>query len=690
MAVDKRLPYFAMPPAPSESSESPAKAELSRHAAIAEKIIGSVVQASSPAVSPDGRKVAFVVSRVDMAKNKTFSQVWLARTDGSRPPRPITGGDHDGNPTWSPDGASIAFTSRRSETKGEATLHVMPARAAGETRTIATMKDGLGSLAFSPDGRWIAFISHTQHERYEAEDDSWRAPRKIEHFFTRLNGEDWVFDRPSHIYVVAADGTGKPRNLTPGEFQHDGISWLPDSSAVTTSAQRHETWDRDLATDLYVVPLDGEIRALTNQTGGYSLPSPSADGELVAFMGTDDPNTYPQNVAIGVVPASGGTHRWVSSKLDRTFETSAGSQRPRWIDGATLLCTAEDRGQTHLYRVHVDGKAPDAITHGPITVKSFDEAGGTIAFCAGAVDEVSDVFILETDDRKGKARRLTNFADNYQSTVHPQPWERFAVPCTDGSAEIDAWIMRPVGFDESRKYPVVLNVHGGPHTQYGETYFDEAQFQAAAGFVVLMSNPRGGSGREQAWGQAILGPNHPHAPGTGWGSVDVDDVMAVLDGALANYSFCDRNRVGMQGGSYGGYMATLLAGLHSDRFKAICSERSVNNLVTEEFTSDIATVFRIEHGLSHLDDPDEYLRMSPIRFVRDITCPMLLIHSENDLRCPINQAEELFVAMRLLHKDVTFYRFPGETHELSRSGSPIHRRQRAEIILDFFAKHLQP
>lgn len=678
-----------MSPASTAPVETPAKAALSPHATIAEKIIGNLVQAGAPAVSPDGRQVAFVVSRIDMAKNKYFSQVWLADTDGSHPPRPLTGGEHDGNPTWSPDGAALAFTSRRSEKKGEATLHVMPIGSAGETRTIASMKDGLGNLAFSPDGRWIAFISRTQHERYDAEDDSWRAPRKIERFFSRLNDEDWVFDRPAHVYVVAADGTGTPRNLTPGEFQHDGIAWLPDSSGVTVSSARHDAWDRDLAGDLFAITLDGEIRALTKQTGVYSLPAPAPKGDVIAFMGCDNPDTYPQNLSIGVVPNEGGAHRWVSSKLDRTFETTAGAQRPRWIDDNTLLCTAEDAGQTHIYRVHTDGKAPEALTSGPITVKSIDEAGGTIAFCAGAVDEVSDVFVLPTSG-KGKPRRLTNFAATYQEKVQPQQWERFKVPCTDGTGEIDAWIMRPVGFDASRKYPVIVNVHGGPHTQYGETYFDEAQFQVAAGFVVLMSNPRGGSGREQAWGQAILGPNHPRVPGKGWGSVDVEDVMAVLDTALARYPFCDSGRVGMQGGSYGGYMATMLAGLHSDRFKAICSERSVNNLLTEEFTSDIATVFRVEHGLTHLEDPEEYVRMSPIRHVRNITCPMLLVHSEEDFRCPINQAEELFVAMRILNKDVTFYRFPGESHELSRSGSPIHRRMRAEIILDFFAKHLNP
>ena len=172
----------------------------------------------------------------------------------------------------------------------------------------------------------------------------------------------------------------------------------------------------------------------------------------------------------------------------------------------------------------------------------------------------------------------------------------------------------------------------------------------------------------------------------GW--VDVEDVMAVLDTALQRYPFCDGDRVGMIGGSYGGFMATWLAGCHGDRFKAICSERAVNNMITEEFTSDIATVFRVEVGPSPIDQPEEYTRISPIRFVRDINVPMLILHSEQDYRCPISQAEELFVAMRLLGKDVTFYRFPGEGHELSRSGSPIHRRQRAEIILDFFAEHL--
>ncbi|MBI4932692.1 MAG: S9 family peptidase [Actinobacteria bacterium] len=666
-----------------------AATDLSPHALLAQRIIGNIVQASSPAVSPDGAQVAFVVTRVDMAKNKYYSQVWLAPCDGSAPARAITGGDHDGSPTWSPDGTSLAFTARRSPTKGETTLHVMPIGVPGETRIVATMKDGVSEPSFSPDGRTIAFLSRTRHERYDAPgaaegDESWQAPRKIERFFTTLNGEGWVFDRPLHVYVVPADGTGTPRNLTPGEFQHGRPSWLADGSGIVTSSQRHDTWDLDFATDLFVVALDGTVTPLTAQTGLYGVPAVSPDGTTVAFIGHDDPSTDPQNSRIGLVAVGGGEHRWITTELDRTFETTAGTVPPRWVDDHTLLGTAEDRGETHVFRVVADGAAPVKVTLGPISVKGMDARGGTIAYCASAVDELTDVFVI-TD---GAPRRLTTFAADYRTKCMPLTWERFAVPCTDGTDEIDAWIMRPADFDPSATYPVILNVHGGPHTQYGETFFDEAQFQAAAGFVVLMSNPRGGSGREQSWGQAILGPKHHAAPGSGWGGLDLDDVMAVLDTALERYSFCDPNRVGMQGGSYGGYMATELAGRFSHRFKGICSERAVNNLFTEEFTSDISTVFRVEHGPRHIDDPEAYHSLSPIRNVHAITCPMLIVHSERDLRCPINQAEELFVALRLLGKDVTFYRFPGESHELSRSGSPVHRRQRAEIILDWFADKL--
>jgi dipeptidyl aminopeptidase/acylaminoacyl peptidase len=679
----------------SEITDATTEAPKSKHARIAEQVIGGIVTASNPDVSPDGRQIAFVVNRVDFAKNRSRAQIWVAAADGSTPPRPLSSGDKsDTQPRWSPDGRSLAFASSRSENKGESTLHVIPMDGPGEVRTIATMKDGIASVSWSPDGAWLAFTSRTKDVRYDAEDESWQSPRKIERFFTRLNGEGWVFDRPAHVYVIPSNGMAAPRNLTPGPFQHEGTAWLADSSAVVTSAARHETWDTDLATDLYLVPLgagdvdgggDGEPTALTHQTGIYFSPSVSPDGTRVAFLGADDPLIDPQNQHVGVLSIAAGEVHWASRGLDRTFASTAGVAKPVWLDNETLLAHADDRGRGHVYRVSADGStSPVAVTEGQRWVRAFDSKAGTLAITVSSVDRPSELAVVIG----GVETQLTHLSDSYVATTNPLPWEHFTVPTTDGTLEIDAWIMRPDGFDETTKYPVIINVHGGPHTQYGETFFDEAQFQAKSGFVVLMSNPRGGSGREESWGQSILGPKHPVRPGTGWGSVDVDDVLAVLDTALERYDFCDPDRVGMQGGSYGGYMATMLAGLHGERFKGICSERAVNNMISEEWSSDIGSVFRVEHGPSHIDDPDEYIRMSPIRHVRDIHVPILIVHSENDLRCPISQAEELFMALRLLGRDVTFYRFPGETHELSRSGSPVHRRQRAEIILDWFSEKL--
>jgi dipeptidyl aminopeptidase/acylaminoacyl peptidase len=645
--------------------------DLSPHARIAHDLLHGRSAAAQPALSPDGRRVACTVATIDVAENTTRSRVWI---DGT----PVTAGPHDSSPVWSPDGHWLAFTSRRGERKSDATLHVMPTDGPGETRTICEMPDGVSGVGWSPDGRWLAFLSRTRDARYEAQDVSWQAPRKIERFFSRLNGEDWVFDRPQHVYVVAADGTGAPRNLTPGAFQHGDLTWLADSSGVVAAAARHEDWDRDGATDLYRVPLDGEIEALTHQTGNYGLASCSPDGEWIAFVGADDPTLHPQNQRVGVMRPDGSDRRWISLDLDRTFGVYPPIGRPRWLDERALVAGAEDRGEQHLIRLDVDGSLPVAVTAGPISVTGFDARGGSVATTRSRVDRTADLWV----EHHGAAEQVTDVSSTHRD------WERFAVPCADGSDEIDAWIMRPDGFDPDRRYPVLLNVHGGPFTQYGETFFDEAQMQAAAGFVVLMSNPRGSSGRHTEWGQSINGPKHPKAPGLGFGSVDVDDVMAVLDTALERYGFCDPDRVGMLGGSYGGFMATMLAARHGDRFGAICSERAVNNMLTEEWSSDISTAFRFIHGPDPVEDPEEYLRMSPITLAREIEVPMLIIHSEEDWRCPINQAEELWVTLRLLGRDVTFYRFPGENHELSRSGSPVHRRMRAEIILDFFAERL--
>ena len=323
---------------------------------------------------------------------------------------------------------------------------------------------------------------------------------------------------------MASDGTGKPRNLTPGEFEHSGISWLRDSSAIVTSAQRHETWDRDHARDLYVVTLpergDGDagganVRPITAHDGRYSQPSVSPDGTRVAFIGAPDPRPLP-------------AERQGGHPADRRHDPSArrhrvGLHRPRPHVPADRRVTRTGVGvglqpPGHRRGPRRDAPLPDFHRRhrrhprrspaAPVSVSSFDAAAAVVARAQESATHPSELYVAD--------RRVTHVGDDLASTL--LGWEHFTAPTTDGTDEIDAWIMRPADFDETKRYPVLLNVHGGPHTQYGEYVFDEFQMQAAAGFVVVAGNPRGSSGRHTGWGQAIQGPNHPTAPGPGWGT----------------------------------------------------------------------------------------------------------------------------------------------------------------------------
>jgi dipeptidyl aminopeptidase/acylaminoacyl peptidase len=316
-------------------------------------------------------------------------------------------------------------------------------------------------------------------------------------------------------------------------------------------------------------------------------------------------------------------------------------------------------------------------------LSAWDAVRGAVAFAASTAVSLAEVSSVIG---RGAEQRLTNFTGPFTAQVELSVPERYVATSADGT-EVECWAMPPIGAEPGRRYPTLLNIHGGPFTQYGNRFFDEFQVQAGSGFGVVYSNPRGSSGYSEGWGRAIRWPEAEPDPGSGWGGVDYDDVMACVEEACRRFTWIDGDRLGVMGGSYGGYMTSWVIG-HTDRFKAACSERACNNLLTLDHGSDIAGVFSSYVGKSHVDDPGAYLRQSPIAYVRDMVTPVLIVHSENDLRCPVNQAEELFVALRLLGRQPELVRFPGESHELSRSGAPKHRVMRAELILDWFHQKL--
>lgn len=642
--------------------------------------------ASDPRVSPDGTRVAYVVHHIDPEANAYRSTIWIGSTDGATPDQPATPAtDRHLSPRWSPDGTRLAYVRITEiddvapEDKILAQLQVAAADAAPaeEATVLVESREAIDDPVFSPDGRWLAYANRVRGPHYDEDDTARRPPRRIMHRYYRLNGEGVIIDRPTHVHVVAADGSTPPLDVTPGDTPVSQPAWFPDSDRLVAVAERPATsW---LTSD--VVVLDrrgGRLDALTAATGHYEQPRVSADGTTVALIGYDDVGIHPQNNAVGVIAAAGAGQsvEWISRDLDRTWDGFAHTQ-----PGAALVGLVQDRGNVHAYRAEPTG-APVLLTAGERTLTGWSTAAGVTAFAASTPARPAEIFIA---DAAGE-RRHTSVADDFVGAAGPVPAERFTA--RSAGEEVDAWIFTPPNFDPGRRYPLLFNIHGGPFTQYGNVFFDEAQHQARAGFVVVLSNPRGSSGRHTAWGQATMGRKHRN-PGTGWGAIDYDDLMAVVDTAIERYPFIDPDRLGVIGGSYGGYMTSWIIS-HDHRFAAACSERAVNNLVSLDQSSDSAGLWHSWFGPSQRDDMAEYLAMSPITYADAIETPLLIIHSDNDLRCPFEQADQLFYALLDDGKEVEYHLFPDEDHELSRSGSPIHRVQRAELILDYFTRHLTP
>lgn len=630
---------------------------------------------ADPRLSPDGERVAFTVSWPDKDANETRGHIWLARVDGSEPPRQLTFGPRrDAEPRWSPDGTRLSFTSNRAGKTMQ--LYVMPVGMGGEARQLTDLKEDVGGTAWSPDGTRIAFASRVPAAYYDIEDEKKRPPRRIARLGYKLDNEGWTADRPQHVFVVPADASAAPVQITDGDHEDAQPAWAPDSSRIGFISSRHETWDTFPASDVYVVGTEGgEPARLTGTDAFCGGPSWSPDGAAIAFRREPGIFDSPRHAQIAVVPADGSrAPSLLTPSLDRNCAPFPEIREPVW-DGSSILFGVEDGGNTHLYRVEGTGGEPKLVIGGEQTLTGYDIGGGTVVHTATSPTSTGELFAGN--------RPLTGIGRPFVEAHEIRPFERFTAASADGT-EVDAWIVRPAGFEPGQRYPLLLNIHGGPFAQYGNRFFDEFQVYAGAGYAVAFSNPRGSSGYSEAWGRAIRGPVEG---GPGWGTVDYEDVMAVAEEAVRRFDFVDPERLGVIGGSYGGYMTSWIVG-HTDRFRAAVSERAVNDILAEGAGSDIAIWWKAITGAHYWERPEAMRRMSPSTYAEDIRTPLLILHSEDDLRCPISNAEDLFTRLRVLGRTVEFVRFPAEGHELSRSGSPFHRVQRFQVILEWFDRQL--
>jgi dipeptidyl aminopeptidase/acylaminoacyl peptidase len=640
-----------------------------------------LVNAGDPRISPDGTLVAYTVTALDQESNDYRGAIWVAPLDGSSEPRQYTAGERrDTMPRWSPDGRWLAFASNRGDEKAPANIYVIPAEG-GEARRLTELKESVEHIEWSPDSTRIAFIARARDEAYEEEDERKREPRRFTRIFHKLDSVGFTGDRRKHVFVVDLGG-GEPRQLTSGDFEHGGPTWSPDGKRLVIDGLRDERWDTQLIQRLYLLDVDagGEPRALTGDDGSYETPSFSPDGSRIAYRMIVEDGTDPHHTQIGVMNADGGEARLLTTSLDRQCGPYPDYRELVW-DGNRLVFTIEDGGNIHLYSVAADGSAaPELMVGGERAISGYDMRDGKLAYVASTHTTTREVY-LGTEGTRATAVGRT-FADG-RELVEP---ERFTAVSADGY-EVDAWIARPAGFELGKRYPALLTIHGGPFAQYGTGFFDEVQVYSGGGYVVLFSNPRGGSGYSEEHGRAIRGPLGDAGPG--WGVKDYEDLMAVVDTALEQFDFIDPERLGVIGGSYGGYMTSWIIG-RTNRFKAAISERAVNNLVSMFGSSDLFWVFERQFGGPLWEDVQAYLEKSPSTYGPAMDTPVLVLHSEQDLRCAIEQGEHLFTLLRLLGKDVELVRFPAESHELSRGGSPLHRVQRFEVILEWFGRYLAP
>jgi dipeptidyl aminopeptidase/acylaminoacyl peptidase len=623
---------------------------------------------SDPRIHPDGIKIALATSRIDMSEDRYERSIWL--WDGTSA-RSFTSGHGDTSPRWSPDGGRLAFLRKGSGKDDKPQVAIIDTNG-GEAKTVTDLPLGVEALEWAPDGSRLVAVASTWIEAWADldEDERTRRPRRMNRVPFRFDNRGWIHDRRSHLYLIDPEGTDAPRLLTPGDADETAPNWRPDGNAIVFLSNRHEQRGFEPGVEVCEVDVEtGDVRRLVDR-GAWACATYRPDATL-HVVGQPDPWSHPSISSVWRREADGSLTD-LTGHLDRSAFPHSPAIRPsgpQWIGESFLTCV-EDAGRIHVARVEPDGTIEE-IAGGDrlITGVSPTADGTTFAFVATSPADPGELFLWS----KGEERVLTELNAGFRAEANPIEPQHFTT-VSDG-VDIDTWVYLPEG---DGPVPVLLNIHGGPATQYGFGFFDEFQMYAGAGYAVVACNPRGSSGRGVEFVRAVTGD--------GWGTVDTSDVTAALEASLERFRRLDRDRLGVMGGSYGGFLAAWLIE-RDHRYRSAVVERALLSWTSFSGTSDIGATFG-RHYLDAAPPDDRLWEASPLTAANEVTTPTLLIQSENDYRCPIEQAEQFFMALLRNGVDTEFIRFPGEGHELSRSGKPRHRKERFEFILDWHGRHL--
>ena len=637
--------------------------------------------AADPQVSPDGASIAYVRRSNDIMTDRARSNIWIVSSGDGANHRPLLSARGNfSSPRWSPTGDRLAYVSGAEGGKPQLYVRWMDS---GQTALLTNLTEAPSSIEWSPDGRTIAFTMFVEQKAdpiattpSAPEGAEWAPPAKvIEDVRYRADGGGYLRPGYTQIFSVPADG-GTPRQLTEGDFDHDGaLSWAPDSSAIFFATNRNDDWVMDpVEADIWSVAIEGkDLKRLTTRDGPDYAPKVSPDGARIAYLGFDDERMGYHTARVHLMNSDGSGRSVLTGDLDRSVDALA------WDDNDNLIIQYDDEGRTYLARLGLDGSINRLVRDvggvaisRPYTSGSFSVDGGVIAYTSGRANRPSDIAALGDG---GRATRLTRLNDDLLQDKTLGDVEQLTWKSSADGRDIEGWLVTPPNFDPAKKYPLILEIHGGPFAAYGPQFSAEVQLFAAAGYVVLYANPRGST----SYGYDFANLIHHAYPGQ-----DYDDLMSGVDAAIAK-GFVDEDKLFVTGGSGGGVLTSWIIG-KTDRFRAAVVAKPVINWTSFALTADGYPFFyRYWFDKAPWEDPDSYWERSPLSLVGNVSTPTMLLTGEADYRTPISESEQYYQALKLLGVESAMVRIPEASHFIA--GRPSHLISKAAHILAWFERY---
>jgi acylaminoacyl-peptidase len=637
--------------------------------------------AADPQVSPDGSQIAYSRVSMNIMTDRPVSNIWVIDTDGDNHRPLLSGAQSYSSPRWSPSGDRLAYVTAVGEHGAQIHVRWMDT---GQTAMLTNVRQAPSSLSWSPDGTQIALEMFVESEPASLakppaapEGAEWAPPAiVIDRMPYRADGAGYLDTGYTHVFVLSSDG-GTPRQLTSGDYDHGGpLSWTADGASIVFSANRQDDWRHDpLESELWSVGVsNGELTQLTDRNGPDAAPAVSPDGSKIAYLGFDDRKLGYHNANVYVMDRDDNSIRNLTEDFDRSIDDV------QWAGNSRLYVQYNDHGRTHIATLSMNGNiesvADDVGGVGlgrPYVSGGFTvAANGTYAYSAGRPDRPADV---GTGRGSRTPARITDLNEDLFGHKTLGRVEELTWQSKDGDYEVQGWLVTPPGFDANNKYPFILEIHGGPFAAYGPQFSAEVQLFAAAGYVVLYTNPRGST----SYGATFANEIHHNYP-----NEDHDDLMAGVDAAIAK-GFIDEDRLYITGGSGGGVLTSWTVG-KTDRFRAAVVAKPVINWISFTLTADASHFFtRYWFASMPWEDPDAYWLRSPLSLVGNVNTPTALLTGEQDFRTPIAESEQYYQALKLRKVDTALIRIPEASHGIA--GRPSHLIAKVDNILAWFERY---